>query len=61
MLKEKIIKLIDRSFFKIIWKVNPNLSLKTPEFIKIETTNLCNGNCKYCPHSSLKREKSQIS
>jgi len=32
-----------------------------PLFIKIETVNYCNSQCKYCPHPKMTREKGLIS
>lgn len=31
-----------------------------PQFIKIETTNFCNAQCLYCPHSAMERKKGMM-
>jgi len=59
---ENIIKNIDELVFKWLWIINDKqIKVPAPKFIKIETTNYCNGACKYCPHSGLKREKKEMS
>jgi radical SAM protein with 4Fe4S-binding SPASM domain len=32
-----------------------------PKFIKIETTNLCNGKCSYCPNKTMSRKRGIMS
>ncbi|MCK5075228.1 MAG: hypothetical protein KAR38_02580, partial [Calditrichia bacterium] len=60
MLKEKILDSIDFTVEKFVY---PHLRKRyshvnyVPNFIKIETTNLCNSMCLYCPHKTLKREQ----
>jgi radical SAM protein with 4Fe4S-binding SPASM domain len=34
-----------------------DIRVSPPEYVKVETTNMCNAHCSYCPHSVMKREQ----
>ncbi|MCM8819793.1 MAG: hypothetical protein NC925_03250, partial [Candidatus Omnitrophica bacterium] len=51
-------KNIDNLIFKWLWTViGKQIEASAPHCVKIETTNYCNGACKYCLYQNLKREK----
>ncbi|MCS3901424.1 radical SAM protein with 4Fe4S-binding SPASM domain [Methanococcus voltae] len=46
--------------YDVLLPVLNNKKPKKPLFIKIETVNYCNSQCKYCPHPTMTREKGLI-
>ncbi|WP_209732293.1 radical SAM/SPASM domain-containing protein [Methanococcus voltae] len=46
--------------YNVLLPLLHNKRPKKPLFIKIETVNYCNSQCKYCPHPTMTREKGLI-
>lgn len=39
----------------ILAKMNKHMAIRPPDYVKIETTNICNGRCVYCPRDKMSR------